>query len=231
MEGKAAKMEDEAEVIAICPIRGDFYELDVFYEQGSAFICQVEDANLWHRRLGHLGSANLKTLAGMVTGMPKQSDELAFCEPCVFAKLCREPFKGTRVRAARSLELIHSDVCGPITPAAWDGSRYFVTFLDDYSHFAMVYMLKRKSEVFEKFRNYEAMATAATSLKISKMTVDQGREYCSKLQEDFYASKGIQVEPTAAYTPQQNGVSERFNSTIIEKVRAMLTESQVPRNL
>lgn len=95
----------------------------------------------------------------------------------------------------------------------------------------MVYVLKKKSEVFEKFRNYEAMATAATGLKISKMTVDQGREYCSKLQEEFYASKGIQVESTVAYTPQQNGVSERFNRTIIEKVRAMLTESHVPRYL
>lgn len=140
----------------------------------------------------------------MVTSMPMQTGEKFFCEPCIFANQCREPFSGTRVRAKRPLELIHSDVCGPITPAAWDGSRYYISFIDDYSHFAVVYMLKRKSEFFEKFRNYEAMATAGTNFKISKMTVDQGREYCSKVLEEFYESRGIQVEPTVAYTPQQN---------------------------
>lgn len=161
----------------------------------------------------------------------KKLEPVGFCEACVQGKQCREPFNGTRNRACRPLERIHSDVCGPIDPPAWDGSRYIVSFIDDYSHFAMIYLMRKKSDVFEKFREYEATVTAAFGLSISKMTVDQGREYCSNAQKQFYKRKGIQLEVTVAYTPQQNGVAERFNRTLVEKVRAVLIDSGVPKNL
>lgn len=95
----------------------------------------------------------------------------------------------------------------------------------------MVFLMKRKSEVFTRFREYEAMVTAQFNLKISRMTIDQGREYLSNNQKQFYLQKGIQVEPTVAYTPQQNGVAERFNRTIVEKVRTMLIDSHVPKTM
>lgn len=146
-------------------------------------------------------------------------------------KQCREPFDGTRQRATRVLERIHSDVCGTIDPPAWDGSRYFVSFIDDYSHFSVIYLMKKKSQVFERFREYEAMVTAAFDKKISKLTVDQGTEYGSNEQKKWYKSKGIQIEATVAYSPQQNGVAERFNRTLIEKVRAMLIDSRLPKKM
>lgn len=86
----------------------------------------------------------------MVTGIFEEQDKLDFCDVCVLGKQYREPFTGTRVRAARPLERVHSDVCGPITPAAWDGSRYFVTFIDDYTHFAGAYPIRKKTKVFQK---------------------------------------------------------------------------------
>ncbi|KXJ80544.1 hypothetical protein RP20_CCG024560 [Aedes albopictus] len=73
------------------------------------------------------------------------------------------------------------------------------------------------------------MATAACGTKISKLTIDQGREYFSNSQKTYYKEKGIQVEPTVAYSPQQNGVAERFNRTLIEKVRTMLIQSHAPK--
>lgn len=106
-----------------------------------------------------------------------------------------------------------------------------MSFIDDHTHFAMLFLMKRKSEVFARFREYEAMVTAKFNLKISKLTIDQGREYLSNDQKQFYLQKGIQIEPTVAYTPQQNGVAERFNRTIVEKVRTMLIASHVPKTL
>lgn len=63
------------------------------------------------------------------------------------------------LRSSRPLELIHSDVCGPIRPVAWNGNRYFVSFIDDYTHFEAIYVVKQKSDVLDKFKEYEAMAT------------------------------------------------------------------------
>ena len=127
---------------------------------------------------------------------------------------------------------IHSDVCGTFDPIAWDGSKYFVSFIDDFTHFAMIYPIKKKSDVFKSFQEYEAVVTSMfCGIFISKLTIDQGREYLSKEQSKWYKSKGIQVETTVAYSPQQNGVAERFNRTITEKVRTMLIDSNAPKNM
>ena len=129
------------------------------------------------------------------------------------------------------MERIHSDVCGPIDPTAWDGSRYFVSFIDDFSHFGILYNIKNKSDVFSKFVEYEAQVSAQFGCAISKLTVDQGREYCSNNQIGWYKKKGIQLETTVSYSPQQNGVAERFNRTVVEKVRTMMIESETPKRL
>lgn len=89
--------------------------------------------------------------------------------------------------------------------------------------------MKKKSEVFGLFQEFEAMVTAQFEKRISKLTVDQGREYGSKEQKAFYKRKGIQIQPTVAYSPQQNGVAERFNRTLVEKVRTMLIDSNMPK--
>lgn len=109
----------------------------------------------------------------MITHLPK-TDKEHFCDVCVTSKQCRQPLTGTRVRASRALQHIHSDVCGPISPVSWNGCRYYVSFMDDYTHFALVSPIKNKSEVFERFKDYEALAAVQIGNKISKLTV--GRE-------------------------------------------------------
>ena len=210
-------------------MRRNLYELQLELETtgSSASMCTSEVSTLWHRRLGHASQHSMDTLVrhNMAVGLDPKPKQVGFCDTCVLGKLCREPFDGNRVRATRPLERIHSDVCGPIDPVAWNGSKYFVSFIDDFTHFAVVYPVKRKSEVFERFKEHEAMATAHFERKISKITVDQGREYCSSEQLTYYKQKGIQLQCTVAYSPQQNGVAERFNRTLVEKVRTMLIDS------
>lgn len=225
-----AVLKKDGVTIATAPMKGNLYELDIKVSHSTANVCQVEQNQLWHRRLGHLGQGGMAKIVQkkLATGVDFKPGQNRFCDACAQGKQCREPFDGTRQRATRPLERIHSDVCGPIDPPAWDGSRYFVSFIDDKTHFAM---MKRKSEVFEKFQEYEALVSAQFGMKISKLTVDQGREYGSTAQKGFYKRKGIQVEPTVAYTPQQNGVAERFNRTLVEKVRTMLIDSSMPKSM
>lgn len=99
------------------------------------------------------------------------------------------------------------------------------------SHFTYVYLLKRKSEVFEKFQEYEAEVLAKFGTKISLLTTDNRGEYESNEMITFCKRKGIKKVETIPYTPQQNGVAERFNRTLIEKVCAIIIESDVPKYL
>lgn len=207
-------------------------------ENKSMLTCGLVPKNvqLWHRRFGHLNAKSLDQLIrrDMVSGLKlnggQNGKELVTCEACVLGKQTRKPFAVREgKRSSRVLELIHSDVCGPISPDGLDGAKYFVTFIDDWSHFVVVYLVEAKSEVFRYFKMYEAMATAKFGKKVCRLRCDNGGEYRSNEFEQFCQEKGIQVEWTAPYTPEMNGTSERFNRTLVEKSRAMLEDSRVDK--
>lgn len=215
---------------------GRLYELKFKYSDGKfAAVSKVcDNINIWHRRLGHLNQCDVFKLINnrMVIGVENlPRDNLSFCEPCVEGKQRRLAFGEIKEsRTSRPLELIHSDVCGPITPNSWNGKRYVVTFIDDYTHFAVIYVIKGKDEVFEAFKEYEAISTVHFGKNISRFRCDNGGEYLSNEFKNFCKAKGIQLKYTVAYTPQQNGVAERYNRTLIEKARTMIMESKMSKS-
>lgn len=215
--------------------KGKLYEVILYRtEKEYANVTSNFSQNLWHYRLGHLNIVDIKKLVDrkMVDGLDKVklANEADFCEPCMFGKQTRLPFtKKKEIRSNRILELIHSDVCGPMSQSAWDGSNYFVTFMDDYSRASMVFCIKRKSEVFDKFREYVAMSEAHHCVKIAKLRVDNGGEYISIEFRDFCKERGICIQYTTPYNPEMNSVSERLNRTLVEKARTMLLASDLKR--
>ena len=117
--------------------------------------CKVNNDSaiyLWHCRLGHIGVKRMKKLHadGILESLDYES--LDACEPCLLGKMTKTPFSGTMERATNLLEIIHTDVCDRISVAARSGYRYFLTFTDDLSRYGYVYLMKHKSETFEKFR-------------------------------------------------------------------------------
>ena len=208
-----------------------------FHEANSAV--DEKSLELWHQRFGHLGVKNLKLLHDqkLVDGMKlNNSEDMKFCEGCVKGKQKRNSFpKGQATRATELLEIVHSDVCGPMQTTSLGGNRYFVTFIDDKSRYTAIYFMKSKDQVLEKFREYEAMATTVSGNKIKTMTAsdstdkkiknlrsDNRGEYSSKEFDDFLTSKGIKKQRSVPRTPEQNGVAERMNRTIQETARSML---------
>ncbi|MCO5610381.1 hypothetical protein L7F22_064617 [Adiantum nelumboides] len=135
------------------------------------------------------------------------------------------------VRATRKLQLVHSDVCGPMRTPSVGNSLYFVTFIDDFSRFCWVYPLKAKSDVFAVFQHYVSMVENETGCKVQTLRIDRGGEYMSGAFKDFLGKKGIKHQCTMPYTPQQNGVAERKNRSLMEMARCMLKAKSLPHKL
>ncbi|KAI5056154.1 hypothetical protein GOP47_0029675, partial [Adiantum capillus-veneris] len=121
----------------------------------------------------------------------------------------------------KKLELVHYDVWGPASTPLLGGSLYYVTFIDDATRKTWVYVMKNKSDVFFIFQRWKAIVEYETGTKVKCLRSDNGGEYCSQAFESFCTSNGIQRQRTTPRTPQQNGISERMNSTIMERARSM----------
>ncbi|CAH9074982.1 unnamed protein product [Cuscuta epithymum] len=189
---------------------------------------------LWHTRLGHVNFQALKEMneKGMVRGLPNITHPTQLCEGCVIAKHGRAPFPGqTTFRADQPLQLIHADLCGPITPQTQAGNRYFLLLVDDYSRMMWVYMLKQKNDAFSAFRKYKALVENQTGYNMKILRTDRGGEFQSKEFTSFCEKEGIERHLTAPYTPQQNGVVERRNRTVVAMARSLLKTMQLPGEL
>lgn len=168
----------------------------------------------------------------MVTGVNGNvSTTMPMCEPCVLGKMTRQPFSGTRPVTTRLLERIHSDVCGAPSLEDLEGNKYFVTFIDDYTRVVMVFLIRAKSEVFEKFKIYQSRVETHFNNKIERLRCDGGGEYCSNVFKQYLKERGVVVEYTAAYNPEQTGVAERMNRTIMDRVRSMMAEANADDKL
>lgn len=162
------------------------------------------------------------------TDLRKDRREGEAGEACLLGKMTKAPFTGHGKRATVRLELIHSDVCGPMRSMARGGYFYFITFTDDFSRYGYVYHLKNKSEAFEKFKEYKAEAEKQTGESIKTLRSDRGGEYLSHEFKNYLRECDIVSQLTPPGTPQWNGVSERRNRTLLDMVRSMMSQAALP---
>ena len=104
--------------------------------------------------------------------------------------------------------------------------EYLITFIDDYSRYGYVYLLKHKSEALKKFKNYKTEVEKQLGRPIKSINNDRGGEY--EVFDEFYKGEGIRHIYTMPYKPQQNGIAERRNRTLMEMSRSMMAYSQLP---
>lgn len=199
-----------------------------------AFSVASNDYKVWHERLGHISNFKFLELKNkqMINDFKQIQNVVpdnAKCEPCIKGKQARLPFNNSKNKAhiKRPLFHVHSDVCGPIPPVTHDNKNYFVFFLDEYTHYCVVYLITNKSDVFTVFKDFVAKSEAHFNLKINQFYIDNGREYLSNEMKEFCINKGISYHLTVPRTPQQNGMSERMVRTISEKARAMISGAKL----
>ena len=187
--------------------------------------------NLWHLRLCHITEDRITKLErmGILSNLESGSDPTG--EACLQGKMTRSPFVGQMARAKDMLEIIHSDVCGPFREMARGGFFYFITFIDNLSRYGYLFLMKNKSESFEKFKEFKAKVENQTGKSIKTLRSDRGGEYLSTEFIELLKEHGIVSQLTPPGTPQLNGVFERRNRTLLDMVRSMMSYTDLPISL
>lgn len=189
--------------------------------------------HLLHRRLAHIGKDRLERLIkgdmakGIEITTKKDVPIPQFCEPCLAGKATRDPFPSTPPTSLKPLELITSDLHGPMAPTD-EGFKYWVTFTDVATRMTWIYVLKRKSQAFEAFTEWKTMIEKQTGFTVKRLRDDKGGEFVGHKWEDYLKEHGILHEKTTVNTPQSNGFAERGNRKIEEGTTSLLAESKLP---
>ena len=206
-------------------------DIEYYNNDSSVFLTSADNAFensiIWHARIGHIGQERMTRLAreGLMSNHAKVT--LSTYEHCLIGKSKRKPF-GKAIRASFPLKLINCDICGPMNVRARHGGFYFITFIDDYTRYGYVYLICHKSEVLDCFRRYMRLVENQLDKSIKALKTDHGREYLSKQFKEFCDEKGIARQLTMPYTPQKKGIVERRNQTLLEMVRSMMAQANLP---
>ena len=191
--------------------------------------------DVWHRRLAHLGPSNVKKAVQLAKGIaidpstfPVDNDK---CVACIQGGQTMHYSDQAMRRRTVPGDLIHSDICGWITPNSFGDARYFITFIDDATRMTYLYVLPVKTalavrDAFMEFRN----VFEQDGRRIKSIRTDGGGEYLKQMAA-LCQEHGIHHEETAPYTPHQNGVAERANRTICERIRSIIAETGLPKAL
>jgi len=219
-------------------LKNGLYQIKMELEdEEEAYLTEEKESkvDLWHRKLGHPGNDSFKKLLeisdGIDLSLTEVKDNKRMCKICAKAKHARTKFDNTRTKATRSLQILHTDLCGPFDPTTWDGNKYFITFLDDYTHYTMVYLLKSKAEAVNKIKEYVSRMETRLEKRVVKIRCDNGKEYINDNLKNWCKVKGIELNNTIPHTPQLNGKAERLNRTLLEKVKALLFDSNMNKEM
>ncbi|KAG2773013.1 Copia protein [Phytophthora cactorum] len=179
---------------------------------------------LWHARMGHLNKDALVKTQRATTGMSMAGKKaLALCGGCMKGKQSVAHFPSrSMTKSTKLLQLVHTDVMGPMKTKSKGGARYVLTFVDDYSKYVVAYFISKKSEVPNKFKMFMKLYANQWGTRIMRLRSDNGTEFVNKEMDKICELNGIVHQKTVPYSPQQNGVAERMNRTIMEKARSML---------
>ena len=162
----------------------------------------MNNAMLWHKRLGHVSHRGLTELAKQGLLGDKKLQEMEFCETFVYGKTCKVKFGIGVQRTKGTLDYIDLDLWGPSRTQSLSGARYFMTLVDDYSRKLWIFILKHKSDALEKFKQWKFLIENRLGKNVQRLRTNNGMEYCSKDFEKFCKDEGIVRHKTTVGTPQ-----------------------------
>jgi Reverse transcriptase (RNA-dependent DNA polymerase)/Integrase core domain/GAG-pre-integrase domain len=186
------------------------------------------EAQLWHKRFGHLSLATLQGVDKATTGLntPLQGNQEP-CGTCNLTKSVRVINRISPEHCTEPLQRIHTDMWGPYSVPSLYGNHYVTTFTDDYTRKSWIYCTKDRAELFTIFVQFKTLVELESGHRIKTIRCDNASEYKS-LGDRISRIYGLQFEYTTVYTPEQNGVAERLNRTLVQLARGMLLGSGLP---
>ncbi|GJS69768.1 putative ribonuclease H-like domain-containing protein [Tanacetum coccineum] len=232
------KLPDENQVLLKIPRQNNMYSfnLENIVPLGG-LACLIakaitDESNKWHRRLGHVNFKNLNKLVkgNLLRGLPSklfQNDHT--CVACQKGKQHKASCKAKAVSSiSHTLQLLHMDLFGPTSVRSLNHKTYCLVITDDFSRFSWVFFLRTKDETSGILKDFIRQIENQLNQKVKTIRCDNGTEFKNRDVIEFCGSKGIKREYSNARTPQQNGVAERKNRTLIEAARTMLADSFLP---
>ncbi|GJR54823.1 putative ribonuclease H-like domain-containing protein [Tanacetum coccineum] len=232
------KLPDENQILLKIPRKDNMYNFDmkniVPKEILTCLVAKatLDESMLWHRRLGHINFKNINKLVkdNLVRGLPtKRFENDQTCVACLKGKQHRASCKSKVLNPiTKPLFMLHMDLFGPTFVSSLMHKKYCLVVTDDYSRFTWVFFLTTKDETSEILKRFIKEIENLVDKKVKIIRSDNGTEFKNKVMDDFCREKGIKREYSVARTPQQNGVAERRNRTLIEAARTMLADSKLP---
>ncbi|KAJ9538359.1 hypothetical protein OSB04_031092 [Centaurea solstitialis] len=226
---------DESQVMLRTPRKDNVYCLDIEDASSlSSLNClfskaSVSESSLWHRRICHMNFKNMNLLVknNLVRGLPaKEFSCDDHCVACLKGKQHKSSHKSKEVNTISSpLHLLHMDLFGPTNVMSIGKKSYCLVIVDDYSRFTWVYFLRTKDETSGLIKPFVTRMENKTNLRVKAIRSDNGTEFKNVDLNSFCEEKGIERQYSAPRTPQQNGVAERRNRTLIEAARTMLADN------
>ncbi|GKC67512.1 putative ribonuclease H-like domain-containing protein, partial [Tanacetum coccineum] len=192
----------------------------------------LDESMLWHRRLGHINFKNINKLVkdNLVRGLPiKHFENDQTCVACLKGKQHRASCKSKVLNPiTKPFFMLHMDLFGPTFVSSLMHKKYCLVVTDDYNRFTWVFFLTTKDETNDILKNFIKEIENLMDKKVKIIRSDNGTECKNKVMDDFCREKGIKRKYSVARTPQQNGMAERRNRTLIEVARTLLADSKLP---
>ncbi|GJS21232.1 putative ribonuclease H-like domain-containing protein [Tanacetum coccineum] len=232
------KMPDENQILLKVPRQHNMYSFDMktpsLTKDYACLIAKAtsDESKLWHRRLGHINFKNLNKLVkgNLVRGLPSKvfkNDHT--CVACQKGKQHRASCKAKLERMiTEPLHTLHMDLFGPTSVKSINHASYCLVITDDCTRFSWVFFLATKDETSGILQNFIRQIENQLNHRVKIIRSDNGTEFKNRDMLEFCGNKGIKQEYSNARTPQQNGVAERMNRTLIEAARTMLADSLLP---
>ncbi|KAI3681354.1 hypothetical protein L6452_36146 [Arctium lappa] len=228
---------EEGEELLVGMRKSDLYTINLSSVQTDKQVCLLTKASMqqswiWHRRLSHLNFRYINKLVSgkLVKGLPELKYEKEYlCAACENGNMKRYPHKPKpEPSTSAPLELLHMDLCGPMRTQSLGGKKYILVIVDDYSRYTWVKFLRSKDETPDVLITFLKTTQVNLQKPVKFLRTDNETEFKNKKVEEYLESVGISHQYSAAHTPQQNGVVERRNRTLVEAARTMLSQSDLP---
>ncbi|GKA72550.1 putative ribonuclease H-like domain-containing protein [Tanacetum coccineum] len=232
------KLLDQSQVLLRVPRKDNIYSVDLkSVVPTGGLTCliakaTIDESNLWHRRLGHMNFNNMNKLVrgNLVRGLPlKIFENDHSCVACQKGKQHKASYKTKLMNSiSKPLHMLHMDLFGPTNIKSLMKKSYCLVFTDDFIRFSWVFFLATKDETSGILKTFIIEIENQLDHKVKVTRCDNGTEFKNSIMNQFCEMKGIEREFSVARTPQQNGVAERKNRTLIEAARTMLVDSKLP---
>nr|GEW99969.1 ribonuclease H-like domain, reverse transcriptase, RNA-dependent DNA polymerase [Tanacetum cinerariifolium] len=193
----------------------------------------MEDETLVRKLLNAVPDRYLQIVASMeqYSDLDEMTLKEAICRLKTYEERIKVPFpKKAKARSTSPLDLVYGDLCGPITPPTPSGKKYIFLLVDDYSRYMWVYFLTTKDQAFDTFKEYKNSIENELRTTLKMLRTDRGGEFTLNEFTQYCKENGIARQFTAPYSPQQNGVVERRNRTIMSTTICMMKTTNMPQN-